>query len=543
MLRQSHHGDCPLKSIINFTIGLFMKITFLDGPYKGKKFEINSPKVTIGRDGGNQLILDTDGVSRCHAEFQQLPDGSWIVRDLNSTNGVKIAGVRIDGTAVLNENFEVTIGENLIRVSDLRQEPARVIFNPIISTPQSVEPASPSLPQGGAVIFNSSPASAPAPAPEKAAEPVPVASPVPPVVPAAEKTAPAIPSTVDIKKLSGSLFGQKKKSAGNSGEEKSADGAGDAKKRRSNMIFYTIVACVVIMVLSAAFSIMNPRNKTTAAAKRPQPLTLRYEKEVVTKGNVFRFDFLLKSKLVKKEKKSKDGKKYTAYEREYFVDSTIDDIASQRHFTRTVPVSDETAEELRSVIRDSGIFTNESENKGGSDAMNRRLTIVDGKRLLECSVPGEFASTEFNAVEEAVVGVAKTFGLETISMTPGQLIAQAEKYFINANDLYDNRRAAAGNLQQAIKYYKAVTNALEQFSPRPPMWDQARTRLAEAEKERNTELDALETEYKRLAQLRQFAEMKSVFLKMMDLTDPESREHSAAKRRLIIIEQMLRKRK
>lgn len=75
------------------------------------------------------------------------------------------------------------------------------------------------------------------------------------------------------------------------------------------------------------------------------------------------------------------------------------------------------------------------------------------------------------------------------------------------------------------------------------MWDQARTRLAEAEKERNTELDALETEYKRLAQLRQFAEMKSVFLKMMDLTDPESREHSAAKRRLIIIEQMLRKRK
>jgi pSer/pThr/pTyr-binding forkhead associated (FHA) protein len=93
-----------------------MKITFLDGPYKGKKFEINSPKVTIGRDGGNQLILDTDGVSRCHAEFQQLPDGSWIVRDLNSTNGVKIAGVRIDGTAVLNENFEVTIGENRIKL-------------------------------------------------------------------------------------------------------------------------------------------------------------------------------------------------------------------------------------------------------------------------------------------------------------------------------------------------------------------------------------------------------------------------------------------
>ena len=50
------------------------------------------------------------------------------------------------------------------------------------------------------------------------------------------------------------------------------------------------------------------------------------------------------------EKKSKDGKKYTAYEREYFVDFTIDDIASQRHFTREVPISNETVEQLRAAV-------------------------------------------------------------------------------------------------------------------------------------------------------------------------------------------------
>jgi hypothetical protein len=37
--------------------------------------------------------------------------------------------------------------------------------------------------------------------------------------------------------------------------------------------------------------------------------------------------------------------------------------------------------------------------------------------------------------------------------------------------------------------------------------------------------------------------MKAIFLQMMDLTEPESRLHSAAKRRLIIVEQTLRKRK
>ena len=110
-----------------------MKIKILNGIYREKEFEFTTPTVSIGRDSGNQLILDTDGVSRCHAVLKQLPDGCWEVSDLNSTNGVKINGIRIDGPVKIHEASKIIIGENELLVTGLSQEPPQVIFNPIIS--------------------------------------------------------------------------------------------------------------------------------------------------------------------------------------------------------------------------------------------------------------------------------------------------------------------------------------------------------------------------------------------------------------------------
>lgn len=509
----------------------YMKIKFLEGPYAGREFEFNSPGVTIGRDGGNQLFLDTDGVSRCHAELNQLPDGSWQVSDLNSTNGVKVNGVRIDSAAPVRDGDTLVIGENTLTVSQLSQEPARVIFNPIISTPP------------GGAVFNPVPESPrkenTAPAPEKKETPSDRAE-------KKESAKSAAAAAVDLAKLSGSLFGQKgaaRNKPEKSGEESPENGA---KKKRSNLIFYTVLICVVIMVLSSVVSIMNPREKSSARDVRSKPIVVRYEKEVIARDNVFRFDFQLKSAVgkVKNSGKAK-GKKESgeASEREYTVVFTIDDIASQRHFTREVPLSDESVEELRQVIKSSGIYALESQKRSGESNTRRRLTVVEGSRILDLAVTGEFAASEFNAVEDEVIRLTEAFGLKTIAMTPKELIEMAERAFINAEDLYANRRAGAANLRDAIKNYQVAVESLEQFSPKPPRWEQARVKLAEALKERETALAALEMEYKRLAQLRSLDEMKPVFRQMMELTDPESREHSSARRRLIYIEQALRKKK
>ena len=150
---------------------------------------------------------------------------------------------------------------------------------------------------------------------------------------------------------------------------------------------------------------------------------------------------------------------------------TIDDIASKRHFSRETPVSGDTVNQLRSAVRDSGIFNTSQRAVLRDKEANRTLTIVDGKRIFRADVAGKYASTEFNSVEDAVIELTESFGLKTIALTPEQLISQAKSNFLNAEDLFANRRAGSRNLRESIKRYQAVVESLEQFSPKPPMWD------------------------------------------------------------------------
>ena len=272
---------------------------------------------------------------------------------------------------------------------------------------------------------------------------------------------------------------------------------------------------------------------------RELPLVVQYEKEIISSGNVFRFEFLMKSRYAERTVK-KNGKNVTSYGREYTVTLSLDDIASGRRFSREVPVSDEIVNQLRSVISSSGIFAAPENRQLRHNSVNRLLTVVEGRRLVKVAVAGEYGPNEFTAVEEAINEMTESFGLKTISMTPEQLRTQAERDFIKAEDLFANS-TLPGNLRDAIKRYQMVVESLEQFDPKPAMWDRARKQLAEALKQRTVKMDALQTEYKRLAQMGEFGQMRGVFLQMMDLSDPESPEYSSAKRRLVYIEQILRK--
>jgi hypothetical protein len=50
---------------------------------------------TLGRSRDADIVLDDANVSRKHAEVRP-SGGSWIVRDLGSTNGIKVNGRRVD---------------------------------------------------------------------------------------------------------------------------------------------------------------------------------------------------------------------------------------------------------------------------------------------------------------------------------------------------------------------------------------------------------------------------------------------------------------
>ena len=61
----------------------------------GRAELLGSGGATLGRSRDADIVLEDPNVSRVHAEVRP-SNGSWIVRDLGSTNGVKVNGRRLD---------------------------------------------------------------------------------------------------------------------------------------------------------------------------------------------------------------------------------------------------------------------------------------------------------------------------------------------------------------------------------------------------------------------------------------------------------------
>ncbi len=98
------------------------KLLVISGPLNGHAFVINTETFTLGSGRNNDLVIDDATVSRRHCEINLTPDG-YIIRDLGSTNGTYIQGVRIK-TAFLGTGSEFQLGETrlLFRPLQERQE-------------------------------------------------------------------------------------------------------------------------------------------------------------------------------------------------------------------------------------------------------------------------------------------------------------------------------------------------------------------------------------------------------------------------------------
>jgi hypothetical protein len=60
----------------------------------GRRLVLSGNRVVIGRSRDCDVTLDDPNVSRRHAELRR-EDGTWLVADLGSTNGVKVNGRRV----------------------------------------------------------------------------------------------------------------------------------------------------------------------------------------------------------------------------------------------------------------------------------------------------------------------------------------------------------------------------------------------------------------------------------------------------------------
>src|SRR5437868_9299803 len=70
-----------------------IRLRGISGEVKGQAWE-SATVLRAGRLGSLEIVLDDSSVSRRHAEVR-LGDDGWFVRDLESTNGTYVNGVRI----------------------------------------------------------------------------------------------------------------------------------------------------------------------------------------------------------------------------------------------------------------------------------------------------------------------------------------------------------------------------------------------------------------------------------------------------------------
>ncbi len=83
------------------------------GPRAGQAFDLNKPVVTIGREAGNDIVLEDPQVSRQHARLT-LQGASYVIEDLGSTNGSFVNGRRVMAPTPLNPGDKLGLGDTVV---------------------------------------------------------------------------------------------------------------------------------------------------------------------------------------------------------------------------------------------------------------------------------------------------------------------------------------------------------------------------------------------------------------------------------------------
>jgi DNA-binding NtrC family response regulator len=90
------------------------RVLIVDGPDRGKTYDLDQPRITVGRSAICQVKLNDRSVSGSHAEFEAHESG-FIVRDLGSTNGVYLGEVRIR-EAVVPIGTRLRMGTSILQL-------------------------------------------------------------------------------------------------------------------------------------------------------------------------------------------------------------------------------------------------------------------------------------------------------------------------------------------------------------------------------------------------------------------------------------------
>ena len=92
---------------------LVVQRTHAEGPRVGERLPLRAVSA-IGRDAGNDVVIDDEAASARHAVIE-LSDGSWWIEDEGSTNGTLLNGDRLHRRERVRDGDVVGIGRLAMR--------------------------------------------------------------------------------------------------------------------------------------------------------------------------------------------------------------------------------------------------------------------------------------------------------------------------------------------------------------------------------------------------------------------------------------------
>lgn len=92
-----------------------LRLVIVSGDKAGQELPLSGDTVTIGRSSDSSLVIKDDYTSTHHARLE-MRGGTWILRDLDSTNGTLLAGAPVTSPTPLPLNTPITIGATSFEV-------------------------------------------------------------------------------------------------------------------------------------------------------------------------------------------------------------------------------------------------------------------------------------------------------------------------------------------------------------------------------------------------------------------------------------------
>ena len=124
------------------------RLVMNSGPTAGTVYPLEKGEISIGRDLGNDVVINDPEISRHHTRLF-LQGDNYVVEDRGSTNGTSVNGQRLLGPYNLRPGELITMGEHISFIFEMAQvDPdATVISSNLNQTamgvPSPVKPAAP----------------------------------------------------------------------------------------------------------------------------------------------------------------------------------------------------------------------------------------------------------------------------------------------------------------------------------------------------------------------------------------------------------------